>query len=281
MSRLSALRVEAEAKCEAARVLPHLRQGSRFLGPDQEDGFAVFARELSPARRVVTTSEVFVRSWLRSELIELSPNPILNRETGGSAFVLTPIGHAFVARTGGESFGAQHRLLLSAREHVEGDVTPELNACESPLAWLRLRRDSAGQPHISEFEFRAGERLREDFTLAMMMPRASASWPLERVDCSRRAGYSPTLESERALTARARFWAALDSVGEELAVVLVGVCCHLEGLAAIEARLELPKRSAKTVLRLGLRALARHYGLVANMGREKLCFGAKREMPAE
>ncbi|MFZ1990806.1 MAG: DUF6456 domain-containing protein [Alphaproteobacteria bacterium] len=279
--RLNALRVEGQAKCEGERVLPHLKASSRVLAPDKDDGFAVFAR--GHGRPIVTTAEPFVRVWLRSELIELSSDAIINKGTGGSAFVLTRVGQAFVARARAksQSFGAQHRVLVPARGVMEGEITPEFNAAESPLGWLRLRRDSTGKPHISEAEFRAGERLRSDFTLAVMTPKVSASWPLERVDCTRRAGYSPIFESERALEARARFWAALDCVGQEIASVLVGVCCHLEGLEALETRLELPKRSAKTVLRLGLKALARHYGLSRGDGRAEIRGMTRGALPAE
>ena len=185
------------------------------------------------------------------------------------------------ARAQSQSFAAQHRVLVPAKGALEGEIAPEFNAAESPLGWLRLRRDSTGKCHISEAEFRAGERLRADFTLAMMTPKVSASWPLERVDCSLRAGYSPTLESERALEARTRFWAALDCVGQEIASVVIGVCCHLEGLEALETRLELPKRSAKTVLRLGLKALARHYGLSSGNGRAEIRAMTKGLLPAE
>ncbi|HXZ68197.1 MAG TPA: DUF6456 domain-containing protein [Alphaproteobacteria bacterium] len=275
--RSSALRVESQARHEAKRVLPHLKGSSRFLAPDKDDGFAVFAR----GRPIVTTAEPFVRSWLRSELIELSGNALANRATGGSAFVLTPIGEAFVVRVRAEdqSFAAQHRVL--AKGAIEDEIAPEFNAAESPLGWLRLRRDSTGKPHISEAEFRAGERLRLDFTLAIMAPKVSASWPLERVDCTRRPSYSPTFESERALDARARFWAALDCVGQEIASVLIGVCCHLEGLEALERRLELPKRSGKTILRLGLKALARHYGLMGGNARAEIRSMIGGALPAE
>ena len=231
----------------------------------------------------MTTTEVFVRAWLHDELIELSPDAKLNKSTGGSAFVLTRIGEAFVARAQaeGNKFGAQHRTLLPVRGSPSGEAPPEFNAAESPLGWLWLRRDSAGKSYISEAEFLAGERLRADFTLAMLTPKSSASWPLERVDCSRRAGYSPTFETERAIAARARFWEALDSVGHELASVLIGVCCHLERLEAIEMRLGLPKRAGKTVLKLGLKALARHYGLMRGEGRSQIRSMSLGVLPAE
>ena len=277
------IQMESRAKCEAQRVLPHLQGDTRILAPGLDDWFAVFELDPRRGKPIVTTAEPFVRVWLRCEFIQLSSHAALNRATGGSAFVLTPVGEAFVARGrgGDQPFGSQHRALVPVKGAFNSEVAPEFNAGESPLGWLRLRRDSTGEPFIGEAEFRAGERLRADFTLALMTPKTSTSWPLERVDCSRRTGFSPTDESERALEARERFWAALDCVGNEIASILVGVCCHLEGLEALETRLQLPKRSAKTVLRLGLKALARHYGLLRVNGRAEIRALTSGALPAE
>lgn len=274
---------ESRAKAEAERVLPHLKGASRILAPHTEDDFGVFAPRRKPRRPVVITPVPFVRAWLRSELIELSSNARLNKDTGGSAFVLTRLGEAFVVRasTSVNKFGAQHRMLAPVKDEPGGAPQPEFNAAESPLGWLRLRKDSRGKRYISETEFLAGERLRKDFTLALLTPKSTTSWPMERIDCSRRVGFSPTFGSETAIAARARFWAALDATGHELASVLIAVCCHLEGLEAVESRLGLPKRSGKTVLRLGLGALARHYGLMTNEGRSRIRSFSLGVLPAE
>lgn len=263
---------ERRAKREAARVLPHLKAASRILAPYQDDDFGVFVLSASPRRPFVVTPAWFVRFWLQGELIALSADAKLNKQTGGCSFVLTRVGEAFIARASASAntFAAQHQVLVPLEGQAEDASAPALDIAESPLAWLRLRKDARGKPYIDEAEFLAGERLRKDFTLALLTPKTTTSWPIQRVDCSRRIGFSAAHESDLALAARERFWSALDAVGEALASVLIAVCCHLEGLAAIETRLGLPKRSGKAVLRLGLDALARHYGLKPSQDRSRI-----------
>lgn len=267
---------------EAVRVLPHLCGSSRVLLPHASNDFGVFVLKRS-RHPVVVTPIACVRAWLRQELIEPSSDKLINKDAGGSAFVLSRIGAAFVARANAahDKFAAQHRALLPTNPRNGNEAVAGLNAAESPLAWLRLRQDVRGRPYIGETEFLAGERLRTDFTLALLSPKSTTSWPIERVDCSRRVGFSPTHESETAIAARKRFWAALDAVGHEFASVLVGICCHLEGLEALEARLGLPKRSGKTVLRLGLQMLARHYGLACSDDRSRIRSFSQGALPAE
>ena len=42
----------------------------------------------------------------------------------------------------------------------------QVNTVETPLGWLRNRKDTDGRPLLTEAEYEAGERLREDFTNA-------------------------------------------------------------------------------------------------------------------
>lgn len=140
---------------------------------------------------------------------------------------------------------------------------PMESDCESPLSWLRRRRDKAGEPLINDVQFSAGERLRVDFEIARLMPRVTVDWE-RAANGGGRAGMGAMhrLElGERALAARERVNQALSAVGPELAGVLVDVCCHLKGLEQLEKAAGWPQRSAKIVLLVGLSALARHYGL--------------------
>jgi hypothetical protein len=142
-------------------------------------------------------------------------------------------------------------------------VTPGYDSRESPLAWLRQRRDKAGKPMISAIEFEAGERLRADFERGHMTPRVTASWDAGAVP-SRQARGAPGVGMEMAdvvVAARQRVELALQAVGPELSGMLLDVCCFLKGIEQAERNGGWPQRAGKVVLQLGLAHLARHYGL--------------------
>jgi hypothetical protein len=140
---------------------------------------------------------------------------------------------------------------------AEGEaVYATVNVAESPLAWLRSR---AGGQALTQIEFEAGERLRDDYTIAGMSPRVTADWSRPLVD--RQSGNGRETVSLSALAARDRVNKALASVGPGLSDVLLSVCCFLHGLEESEKRLQWPRRSAKLVLKFALQRLAVHYGL--------------------
>lgn len=141
---------------------------------------------------------------------------------------------------------------------------PAFNENESPLAWLRKRRDKDGNPLISQEQFDAGERLRADFHFAQMTPRVTAAWdaivPSRR---QRRAAPGAGVElQDHVVAARERVRLALKAVGPELSGILIDVCCHLKGLEEAERDAGWPQRSGKVVLQLALTRLARHYGIL-------------------
>lgn len=141
---------------------------------------------------------------------------------------------------------------------------PAFNEIESPLAWLRRRRDKDGNPLISQEQFDAGERLRADFHFAQMTPRVTAAWdaivPSGR---QRRAAPGAGVElQDHVVAARERVRLALKAVGPELSGILIDVCCHLKGLEEAERDAGWPQRSGKVVLQLALTRLARHYGIL-------------------
>ena len=51
-----------------------------------------------------------------------------------------------------------------------------VNDAESPLGWLKSRKDRNGRPLISDRQFEAGERLRADYWFARLSPRVTANW---------------------------------------------------------------------------------------------------------
>ena len=159
---------------------------------------------------------------------------------------------------------------LGRRRDAVPAARPGIDADESPLAWLRRRKDKDGRPMISATQFEAGERLRADYTFGQLMPSVTARWsPVGAGDGRpRSAGNSAADLTDNALAARERVRRALDAVGPELAGILVDVCCYLKGLETAEKAQGWPLRSAKVVLQLALQSLARHYGLLATPGTE-------------
>lgn len=139
----------------------------------------------------------------------------------------------------------------------------EFDAAESPLGWLRSRKDKAGEPLISADEFEAGERLRRDYTLAGLLARTTMNWDGLGGRAERRSAGGGHDLNTAALDARARINAVIKGLGSDLASVAIDVCCHLAGLADIERLHGWPQRSGKVVLRLALAALASHYGIDA------------------
>jgi hypothetical protein len=139
---------------------------------------------------------------------------------------------------------------------------PSSNPKESPLAWLRHRRDKDGRAMIEESEFLAGEQLRLDFERAQLGPRVTASWDPTMTSSGSRGAPGTGMEmAEAVVAARQRLDRALKAVGPELSGLLLDVCCFLHGLEDAERNRGWPRRSGKVVLQLGLAHLARHYGL--------------------
>ncbi|HEY7766258.1 MAG TPA: DUF6456 domain-containing protein [Aestuariivirgaceae bacterium] len=140
----------------------------------------------------------------------------------------------------------------------------DFNCAESPLSWLRMRKDGSGRPLISAEQHGAGLRLHGDFMTAALGPRTTSAWigPVGYGD--RRSCGDLMHDGERALAARQRYHRALDAVGPELSGILVEICCHATGIEAAERMLGLPRRSGKVVLDLALTRLTRFYGMIAS-----------------
>lgn len=130
------------------------------------------------------------------------------------------------------------------------------NLGESPIAWLARRRDGAGRPWLSPVEAAAGERLREEFESLGSQGRTTMRWDLTPRVSGGRPGLAP---AERDLAARERIAKALAAVGPGLREILERVCLMGSALETAERSLKLPRRAGKTVLKLALQRLARHY----------------------
>lgn len=145
-------------------------------------------------------------------------------------------------------------------ETAAGHERVTVNAAESPLALLHRRKGKDGRPFIDGREFRAGERLRADYTRGQIMPRLGVNWSSVG-SAGRGSGAAGGIGdlTDAALAARRRVEKALMAVGPELSGVLVDICCFLKGMEQVEVERGWPARSAKVVLKSALGALARHY----------------------
>lgn len=187
-----------------------------------------------------------------------------------------------------EPFREQHQLRSTSLKEVEGARRPVVvNDGESPLGWLRTRKDRNGRPLISSAQFEAGERLRADYWFAQLSPRVTANWSaLAPSDRSRRGAPSNAASlRDDVVAAKARVNKALDAVGPELSGVLIDICCEPQGLEDAEKNQGWPQRAGKVVLQLALSRLARHYGLlvdgetVAKRGRHLRHWGSEDYKP--
>lgn len=196
-------------------------------------------------------------------LDELDRRDLVVRDGRGRATISEP-GRAHLRReraVDASRFSAQHRDLVAAE--IPGETGPErvvVNAGESPLDWLRRRRDRDGEPLIDAAAFTAGERLRRDLTAAGMLPSVTARWD-GAVASGAGGARDPAGATDAVVAARQRTRAALAAAGPDFAGLLVDLCGFQKGLEAIERERGWPARSGKVVLRLALRQLARHYGL--------------------
>ncbi len=264
---------------EARRLLPHLTP-ARVISAVEGGGYGLFDARSFRRRGALAIPAKLVEAFLRADLIERRPKtPSDPRPTH---YVLSSAGAAFLLRAAApeDPFGAQHRAPGSAPTNVVPFARRHRR--QEPLAWLKTRKGADGATLLSPQEVAAGERLNADYNGALLSPRPSAYWPGERVDTSQRVDYSPTEFCDSAHGARRRFWAAVDCLGPGLAPMMVAILCHLKTLEEAEAKFKLPARSAKSLLKAGLRSLAAHYGLISpREGRAALRASSASELPQE
>lgn len=178
-------------------------------------------------------------------------------------FAAAPAARAWLKRraSADRPFRMQHGEVVETRAAGDRDCTVLVDLDESPVASLARRPGKDGEPWLSADLLTAAERLRRDFELGQLQPRITANWSAS-VNDGRRTGDSGLKDlTDMALGARLRVDRAMREVGPELSGVLVDICCFLKGLETVERERQWPARSAKLVLRMALKSLARHYGL--------------------
>lgn len=212
-------------------------------------------------------AEELVRAGLAERLADTPADVSANRAraaTAGRPVTISDAGRAHLRRQAAEpegAFLAQHARIVPAEiEDGTGRARVRMNAAESPLDWLRRRRDRDGEPFLDPAAFEAGERLRRDLTLGGLLPSVTARWD-GAIGGAGGAARDPAGATDAMIAARQRARRALDAVGRDLADLLIDLCGFLKGLETVERERGWPARSGKVVVRLALRRLAEHYGL--------------------
>lgn len=131
---------------------------------------------------------------------------------------------------------------------------------DSPLGVLARRRDKEGTAFLSRAQVQAGERLREDFELARMAPKAVQNWE-EVLHHGRAQDPGAGVHS-----ARDRVADALADLGPGLGDIALRCCCYGDGMEQTEQQMGWSARSGKIVLRIALERLQRHYAGLGGQG---------------
>lgn len=184
----------------------------------------------------------------------------------GEGCLITPDGISLLRRQrrrGDQDFAAQHVDSVPADIRLpDGTVEAvNVNANESPLGRLFLRKDRSGKGFLNRAQFAAGEKLRGDFERARIARSITMRWENTGPGGARR-GIDGEL-SDMAIDARRRVELALGDLEDSLRGVTLDVCCFLKGLEQVERERRWPPRSAKLMLRTALSVLAVHYGFQA------------------
>jgi hypothetical protein len=257
-------RVIPAAEAEVLAKLSRLARKGAYATPAEGDAegrgqYAVFSPRNGFARPIATIPEGLLAYARRQGWLEEAQD--------GTRLRLTPAGARALrrARSGaGTEPACRQRNEGAADQAGRPAATPGGGRQESPLQWLRRRKDKDGRPLISEAQFSAGERLSTDYWRAQLTPRVTANWSASATSRrERRAGPGVGIDlADGVVAARERVARALRAVGPELASVLVDVCCLEMGLQAAGRENAWPQRTTRIVLDLALRSLARHYGLI-------------------
>jgi hypothetical protein len=233
------------------RLLAFLSKGQATVRPAASAGRVL----LDGGERGVLGEDVLVLSQLVKEgLVARVGGSVGLAETGSHALKRGEAG------TDGLSAQPQERRTETINTDA-GRESVVVNDAESPLMLLWRRRDRSGRHFLSEQEFRAGERLRMDYTRGRILPRLGINWSSIGGGAGHGTGAANGVTdlSDTSLAARQRVENAISAVGPELSGVLIDVCCFLKGLERVEAERGWPARSAKVVLKSALGALARYY----------------------
>lgn len=159
-----------------------------------------------------------------------------------------------------EPYLLQHQIPTTVTRKVNGVAKKfNVNLAESPLGWLRKRKNKSGEYLVSLDHFDAAERFRCDYEMGTNSKRLTANYDGVPISKGMRGGSSSMMYTERQLDAKKRYEKAVAAMGSGLADSVIRLCCHLEGFEAAERALGWPSRSMKLVTIMALDRLVAHY----------------------
>ena len=233
---------DLEARRQAERAMRLLARPGAVVEA-QSEGYGVRLGANRRRRPMLTLNEAGFQALAREAILKVRPQ-------GGWTMIARP--EPMLPPAGRPGVIEAEVLLPETSKRVRRNVG------ESPIAWLARRRDRDGKPGLTPIEAAAGERLREEYERLGTQGSLTMRWDAARVD-----GGAPGLApAERDHAARQRIARALEAVGPGLREILERICLMGSALEAAESALKLPRRTGKTVLKLALQRLARHYRMV-------------------
>ena len=145
---------------------------------------------------------------------------------------------------------------LTVMENNGRSVRRRANLGQSAVAWLAQRKTADGRPWLEPAQVAAAARLGLDAELAARGPSLTLRW-----DALPQAGGGSAIRADPgdpAMAAARRVEAALAACGTARPMV-EAICIRTSALQAAERDLGLRRREGKTLLQIGLAALAVHY----------------------
>ena len=258
--------VKSKNKKQLLAFLKKLRNSNRVVRlvnthiNNKDKVYAVFDRGQTDKKLKVNILEEIVMECLKYDYLEVSSD----------GYIISNTGLAWVKRQLAQEapFKEQHTPFKYRMfdTHTNRPQMLKVNEADTPLQWLRKRKDRKGRPLIEEYHYQAGERLRMDYLCAKQTNITTSNWSEETM---RNRADKNTIDGEgnvelwnKIIAAKDRFNQALEAVGPEMSKLIIDVCCLAKKLEEAEKSEGWPQRSGKVVLQIALTRLARHYGYI-------------------
>lgn len=201
-----------------------------------------------------------------SDLVRVLHHLRRGKPVSDSMFVLMRANGLVAGSADAPVLSGKGRLLLSAQ--AKSTAGPKGPAGVAPVhipdVLERLANPRKGEASLlAGHDIAAARKFQQDLERAGLRQRTTQSWSYASLVLKPGKHSSAGQRSEPVamLDARARVQAACVATGPELSGLLIDICLYDKSLAIAEQERGWPARSGKLAVALGLKALARHYGL--------------------